>query len=976
MSETDAHIIAATPDEEYEQEVFDEDADANADDVDVATGYDDESFDEEADADDDVDEHLVVGESHATMDEQDASLYVSEIKQLPSSFTSGSSKPSHSSSASPGRSLTGASSLPSLPSIFGPASNSGLTALGRAHFFGGVRNEGEQQTAATATSMSHARRTAHSTAQPSRPSQLVTSVYHLEAYNTSNLLEQSVPLGIHALTLPSQSYSAANPTSASCDSVELDGGKLILSVGRDQTAGIGFGSGFGLGGTNGAALARNALHAATHASNNHGIFLRATLQDAEDDDHEPGNEKHAATASNGSHDSLQLWVQPEPKYNGQRKQDSPADRAYASLFGEDDTELAATDSVENTAGEPQTLPSCYAPKRLGPYVFRVLSLYTSMPQQAEDIDQFRMRTLGGAANEKDGARASEEEAKENEQKVGGVAPPGGAEVDVPANHALSSLPTPSRSGIDAEPVTTLFVIVEKRVQMKAAQPSKAAAASTSFNPPLSSTASSPSFIPPRSRLDGWTLPPLPEGSRHTFWISTHQLFPTAEYASADLEALRPNGASVCLAPSSSSSSTSSASSPQPQQQQQHGSTGAGGNLDAYDDLLELRLEIQPIHDAALNQFDLSIIEKRIEKERRRDEEKRVRKNKKKTTRVQDAAALDHENKTNSDANKVDKKRRKKRRPKRSKPPSSPTLVSLSIHPATDCDINAAGTDPSPNTSPDVVRIKIDLCPTAVTVAAPSSDSLPDSTVANVAVASAAPSLSDLLATISSSYSSSKQNTGKPFQLPTSISHITQGMSTKELVELTEKFLKDREERSPSRVQSQEREDSHQHRPSSTSDPSSPIALQHSNLSTRCTWPFTVRFTATRMELTSGMDVERSVEADQLQTRHNVPLPRTTAAASSTTHDKQGGGNSGGDGEKNAGPIQIRLGDHDLRILRTVGLLCDWCPPKKIAGENGAENDETSTRQPFDQPILVSQQPLLSFHAQVEVSRRAASMDNL
>jgi hypothetical protein len=142
--------------------------------------------------------------------------------------------------------------------------------------------------------------------------------------------------------------------------------------------------------------------------------------------------------------------------------------------------------------------------------------------------------------------------------------------------------------------------------------------------------------------------------------------------------------------------------------------------------------------------------------------------------------------------------------------------------------------------------------------------------------------------------------------------------------------------------------------SGTSDASLPITIGASSLAavsavpsesdvlltslqSRVAWPFSVSIDGMRVsEESEGHQTMDAACGNAMHTLHNKPLPARSNPTSV------------------ASTCSMLVGDHQVELLRTVGLLCAWERPRDSSSLN--------------QPVLVSQEPHLSFHAQVKITR--------
>jgi hypothetical protein len=112
-------------------------------------------------------------------------------------------------------------------------------------------------------------------------------------------------------------------------------------------------------------------------------------------------------------------------------------------------------------------------------------------------------------------------------------------------------------------------------------------------------------------------------------------------------------------------------------------------------------------------------------------------------------------------------------------------------------------------------------------------------------------------------------------------------------------------------------------------------VQVQSLERRCAWPFSVSLDGMRV----GAESEGHISVDHaLDLLHNRPVPRGAGSARS-----------------------VLVGDHQVELLRTVGLLCAWETPRDGSALN--------------RPVLVSQQPHLSYHVQLRITRLDADEAN-
>ena len=454
------------------------------------------------------------------------------------------------------------------------------------------------------------------------------------------------------------------------------------------------------------------------------------------------------------------------------------------------------------------LPNCYGVKRIGPYRFRVIAQESSLPDDANNYDSF-----------------------------------------VSTVHRLNEQGSTSQSAFDTQPITTLFVAVEK----------------IDIDQNDSSDSSTSSSRHASSHTT--TLPLLPLGESHTFWLSTHQLGPRSTLQFGD-------SATVTDTPA--------------------------GDVDSF----ELTLDLTPLHDQILSQLNIPetpIDEDLIKKSKASSSASHTR---------HDASSKSRSQK------KLDRAKRKKKEKKAALTVTNQmddvqlsTLVYVDTQLSTDHE------------SKDVIRVNIHPSSSSrFSTDVPSAFS-PSSSLSS----SSPPSLADLLSTLAVSSSSS---------LPTSILGHDQTLA--QLATLTSQVTRTAnasESVSESRPKVSHATVGGAHRETLPTNPVPSSSSSHlrarqelvrTRLDHRTSWAWNVELSAMRL----SQESEGHVTFDSLDLLHNQRLKKN--------------------------PRTIMVGDHQVELLRTVGLLCDWSSP----------NDGST----LSQPVLVSQTPLISYHIHVRLTR--------
>ena len=414
--------------------------------------------------------------------------------------------------------------------------------------------------------------------------------------------------------------------------------------------------------------------------------------------------------------------------------------------------------------------------------------------------------------------------------------------------------------------------------------------------------SSPAAAASKDAASSSALPLLPVGASHTFWLSTHQ------------------GASASPAAAGASHSGSSSQT----------TLVFANPSDPSNDHLELSLAVVPMHADILKQLTLT--------EPELDEQDAEPKDTEAASSSSAASTRKGKKKQKSNA----KKKRSKNRQAELENSPQPPLV----------DVGIVAADPCSSSPSEAAPLA------AVTIHPASAGSHPSSSAASGVAAPAAagvvapqqPSLIDLLATLVVSPSQS---------LPSSI--LAAGQSVAQVAQLTSQISRAGTGAAAAAAGSASGSaaSSNASLPSvgasstasATSVPSSgpgefdPLLL---SLDRRVHWPFSVSLDAIRVsdECEGHASVADSLCLDRL---HNRTIPKSRAATKRNFAAEMDS------------LQKFLVGDHEVELLRTVGLLCAWNGPRDGSALN--------------RPVLVSQQPLLSYHLQCRITRLDADEAN-
>jgi len=748
-----------------------------------------------------------------------------------------------------------ASSLPSLlPSI--NAVSSSLTAAGRAHFAQQISIFG--RAAAPAPQPNPAQRAVEKpiSVLPASPlsSSSRLSPSAVSAYASSNALCSSESLGFFALrvadpaetaetepqALAAKGSAAGTEADAPATSLLIDGGRLRIWTGSLDLPS--------------SALPSNpasALQSGAAAGALSGIFLRAALAGP-------------SAVDGGAFLHLPLSAS------------DPLGSPPPAADGSGAASLVTGDGLPGAAAE---LPSCYHPRRIGPYVLRVVGRGSSLPSAPESFTGFldRAQQLGEQAE-----HAAEAQAASGQ-------PPRSA-ADQP-------------SVFDVPPQVTLYVAVEKLVTAQGAGSGGAAGRFASL----------PDTPPP-------SLPLLPIGCPCTFWLSTH-------------------GPSLLHSPSSGVESTSTLLFGLPAERE-------GAVASASSDHFELSLTAAPLHPGILEELALTDVRLQAEDqaaERKAKRKQQKRRNKKKQGRKATASSAEEGAAAapSGDGGSLGDTR------SRAAAAAGEQLLQVAIAAA-------------PEGAPPGQLLQLSVTP-APAASAPT----PASTAA------AAPSLIDLLATLSARPSSSlpssllTDSSGRTVAAPGDSAAAAEAMA--KLTQMAKAAVSHAASGGDKRGGSS-RAPGDAAVPSPAAGQSNAVAAAASAsavpapdvllsaLQRRVAWPFSVSLDAMRVsdECEGHASLDAACALDLL---HNRPLPPAGKKASARAA-----------AAPSSGTRPVLVGDHEVQLLRTVGLLCAWERP-----HNGSA---------LSRPVLVSQQPLLSYHVQLRITRldpdeaNARGMDEL